>query len=99
MYLSFEKKKNIFKLNNSLRKKDVIQKTNLMMIILKTMMIISGVAYITDKNRGNCSFRKIESGDFDDRSNGPNTVRIRNTKEFFYFDVAKTSTSYEGVVI
>lgn len=60
--------------------------------------LIAGVAYITDKNRGNCSYRKIESGDFDDRSTGPNTVRIRNTREFFYFDVDKTTTSYEGVV-
>ncbi|XP_052785713.1 uncharacterized protein LOC128221230 [Mya arenaria] len=57
----------------------------------------SGVAYVTDKRRGNCSYRQIEGSDFDDRSSGPNTVRIRNSKEFFYFDVSKKATSYEGV--
>jgi len=61
-------------------------------------VFIPGVAYITDKRRGNCSYRTIEGGDFDDRSSGPNTVRIRNSKEFFYFDVKTGMASYEGVV-
>lgn len=61
-------------------------------------LLWSGVAYITDKNRGNCTAKNIEPGAFDNRMSGPNNVRIRNTKEFFYFDVAKTATSYEGVV-
>ncbi|XP_060569694.1 uncharacterized protein LOC132728098 isoform X2 [Ruditapes philippinarum] len=55
----------------------------------------TGVAYVTDRARGNCSYRPIEGSDFDDRSSGPNTVRIRNSREFFYFDVK--SASYEGV--
>lgn len=55
----------------------------------------TGVAYITDRARGNCSYRPIESSDFDDKSSGPNTVRIRSSKEFFYFDTKKVS--YEGV--
>jgi len=55
----------------------------------------SGLAYVTDKAKGNCSVRAIESGDFDVRSSGPNTVRIRNAKEFFYLDT--TNVSYEGI--
>ncbi|XP_053386878.1 uncharacterized protein LOC123542935 [Mercenaria mercenaria] len=56
----------------------------------------TGVAYVTDRARGNCSYRPIEGSDFDDRASGPNTVRIRNSREFFYFDV-KSNVSYEGV--
>ncbi|XP_053386832.1 uncharacterized protein LOC123542895 [Mercenaria mercenaria] len=55
----------------------------------------TGVAYVTDRARGNCSYRPIEISDFDDRTSGPNTVRIRNSREFFYLDVK--NVSYEGV--
>ena len=59
-------------------------------------LFLLGVAYITDKHRGNCSFRKIETNNFDVRLVGPNEVRIRNSKEFFYFD--SSAVTYEGVV-
>ena len=60
------------------------------------IILITGVAYITDKHKGNCSVRPIEQTDFDVRSAGPNDVRIRNSKEFWYFDTK--GVTYEGVV-
>ncbi|KAH3746746.1 hypothetical protein DPMN_181161 [Dreissena polymorpha] len=57
----------------------------------------SGVAYITDRLRGNCTARPIETSQFDNKASGANNVRIRSSNEFFYFDVSKQSTSYEGV--
>ena len=59
-------------------------------------MNIPGVSYITDKQRGNCTAGKIETNDFDVRSVDPKTVRIRNSREFFYFDTK--GVTYEGIV-
>lgn len=55
----------------------------------------AGLAYITDRQRGNCSVRPIADTDFDVRAAGANDVRIRNAKEFFYFD--SSNLTYEGV--
>ena len=57
---------------------------------------VSGLTYVTDKNKGNCSVRPINRQDFDVRLAGANDVRIRNSKEFFYFDSKRVT--YEGVV-
>ena len=59
-------------------------------------VIFPGVSYTTDKLRGNCTAGKIETNDFDVKSAGPKTVRIRNSKEFFYFDTK--GVTYEGIV-
>lgn len=54
----------------------------------------TGVAYIIDNFRGNCSVANISSMGFDVRNSDPTHVRIRSSKEFFYFD--KTKYNYEG---
>ncbi|XP_041355472.1 uncharacterized protein LOC121373090 [Gigantopelta aegis] len=48
----------------------------------------TGVAYITDSVLGNCSVRPIQATSFDAKAVGPNTVRIRTSREFFNFQNA-----------
>ena len=59
-------------------------------------LFFSGVAYIVDQLRGNCSVANISDVGFDVRNADPTHVRIRSSKEFFYFD--KTQYNYEGTV-
>ncbi|XP_052786282.1 uncharacterized protein LOC128221721 [Mya arenaria] len=54
----------------------------------------TGVAYITDQKRGNCTAIPIEVSMFDVKMADPSHVRIRTSKEFFYFD--KAAYIYEG---
>ncbi|XP_060599748.1 uncharacterized protein LOC132753325 [Ruditapes philippinarum] len=55
----------------------------------------TGVAYVIDQLRGNCTATPISGTGFDVRNaNDPSHVRIRTSKEFFYFD--KASYMYEG---
>ncbi|XP_053387920.1 uncharacterized protein LOC128545888 [Mercenaria mercenaria] len=54
----------------------------------------TGVAYVIDTLRGNCTATPISSTGFDVRNADPSHVRIRTSKEFFYFD--KASYVYEG---
>ncbi|XP_052234283.1 uncharacterized protein LOC127846918 [Dreissena polymorpha] len=54
----------------------------------------TGVAYITDRKRGNCTAVPIESLMFDVKNVDGSHVRIRTSKEFFYFD--NTTYIYEG---
>ncbi|XP_052234282.1 uncharacterized protein LOC127846917 [Dreissena polymorpha] len=54
----------------------------------------TGVAYITDRKRGNCTAVPIESLMFDVKNVDGSHVRIRTSKEFFYFD--NTNYIYEG---
>lgn len=49
-----------------------------------------------DSLRGNCTATPISSTGFDVRSADATHVRIRTSKEFFYFD--KASYMYEGQV-
>ena len=69
------------------------------MLLPSIILVISttGVAYITDKSRGNCSAVPIETTGFDVKNADAQHVRIRTTKEFFDFD--KTSYIYEGQVL
>ena len=60
------------------------------------LKLFSGVSYIIDQRRGNCSITNISSIGFDVHSIDPSHVRIRTAKEFFYFD--KTQYNYEGTV-
>ncbi|KAK3595423.1 hypothetical protein CHS0354_003417 [Potamilus streckersoni] len=55
----------------------------------------TGVAYITDVTRGNCTIQSIEQGNFDDKTLDARHVRMRSAREFFYFD--STNYTYEGV--
>lgn len=57
---------------------------------------LPGVAYITDNLKGNCSVIPIENNTFDTRFSDPAHVRIRSSKEFFYFD--QSQYIYEGQV-
>ncbi|XP_045184814.2 uncharacterized protein LOC123542856 [Mercenaria mercenaria] len=54
----------------------------------------TGVAYIIDSLRGNCTATPISNTGFDVRNADPTHVRIRTSKEFFYFD--KAAYIYEG---
>ncbi|KAL4216347.1 hypothetical protein ACF0H5_024074 [Mactra antiquata] len=54
----------------------------------------TGVAYVIDQLRGNCSAVPISSTGFDSRKADATHARIRTAKEFFYFD--KGSYIYEG---
>ncbi|XP_060599747.1 uncharacterized protein LOC132753324 [Ruditapes philippinarum] len=54
----------------------------------------TGVAYVIDTLRGNCTATPIANTGFDVRNADPTHVRIRTSKEFFYFD--KASYIYEG---
>lgn len=54
-----------------------------------------GVAYIIDTMYGNCTVQSIQQT-FDTRYVDKNHLRIRNAREFFYFDVI--NYTYEGVV-
>lgn len=60
------------------------------------VVYVTGVAYVTDNLKGNCSVIPIESTTFDVRLSDPAHVRIRNSKEFFYFD--RSNYIYEGQV-
>jgi len=55
----------------------------------------TGVAYIMDPMIGNCTVTPISALGFDAVQNAPGTVRIRNPKEFFYFD--GTDFVYQGL--
>ncbi|XP_041355756.1 uncharacterized protein LOC121373289 [Gigantopelta aegis] len=54
----------------------------------------TGVQYIIDQMRGNCTTTKIDQGMFDDVTSDIQHVRIRTAREFFYFNSVYT---YEGV--
>ncbi|XP_065930578.1 uncharacterized protein [Magallana gigas] len=54
----------------------------------------TGVAYIIDTMYGNCTVQSIQQT-FDTRYVDKNHLRIRNAREFFYFDVI--NYTYEGV--
>lgn len=54
----------------------------------------TGVAYVTDKRHGNCTVTKINLT-FDGSKNGPTTLRLRSSREFFYFN--SINFTYEGV--
>ncbi|XP_048750693.1 uncharacterized protein LOC125662497 [Ostrea edulis] len=54
----------------------------------------TGVAYIIDTMYGNCTAQPIQQT-FDTRFVDKNHLRMRNAKEFFYFDVI--NYTYEGV--
>ncbi|XP_071098829.1 uncharacterized protein [Haliotis cracherodii] len=56
----------------------------------------TGVAYVIDPLIGNCSFRPIEHGTFDDATaKNPHLVRMRTSQEFFYLN--SQDVTYEGV--
>ncbi|KAL5020021.1 hypothetical protein ScPMuIL_002913 [Solemya velum] len=55
----------------------------------------TGIAYVTDVKKGNCTAVPIEHSTFDVRTVDPAHVRMRTAKEFFYFD--KANYTYEGV--
>ncbi|XP_067654153.1 uncharacterized protein [Haliotis asinina] len=55
----------------------------------------TGMAYITDNERGNCSWQLIEQNNFDDLDTDAFNVRIKTAKQFFYMDA--TSVTYEGI--
>ncbi|KAK3094452.1 hypothetical protein FSP39_001885 [Pinctada imbricata] len=54
----------------------------------------TGVAYITDRMYGNCTATRIELT-FDDRQVDKNHVKMRDSREFFYFD--QIQYTYEGI--
>ncbi|XP_033725895.1 uncharacterized protein LOC117315692 [Pecten maximus] len=54
----------------------------------------TGVAYVTDKTHGNCTVTKINLT-FDGSKSGPTTLRLRSSREFFYFNAI--NFTYEGV--
>lgn len=59
-------------------------------------VVSTGIAYVTDVKKGNCTAVPIEHSTFDVRTVDPAHVRMRTAKEFFYFD--KANYTYEGVV-
>ncbi|KAK3595425.1 hypothetical protein CHS0354_003419 [Potamilus streckersoni] len=61
------------------------------------MLVLESVAYIMDPIRGNCSLSSISAQGFDSRTAADGVhVRIRTSREFFYFD--SLSYNYEGTV-
>ena len=75
---------------------DIFQRFQPLFLNILMTSYFSGVAYVTDNLKGNCSTIPIESTTFDVRFTDPSHVRIRNTKEFFYFD--RSNYIYEGQV-
>jgi len=57
----------------------------------------TGVAYIMDPMIGNCTVTTISALGFDAAQDNPGVVRMRNPKEFFYFD--GTQFTYEGLKV
>ncbi|XP_046581755.1 uncharacterized protein LOC124289195 [Haliotis rubra] len=55
----------------------------------------TGMAYITDNERGNCTWQLIEQNNFDDLDTDAFNVRIKTAKQFFYMDAA--GVTYEGI--
>ncbi|XP_046378218.2 uncharacterized protein LOC124150289 [Haliotis rufescens] len=55
----------------------------------------TGMAYITDNQRGNCTWQLIEQNNFDDVDSDPFNVRIKTAKQFFHMDAS--GVTYEGI--
>ncbi|XP_013419344.1 uncharacterized protein LOC106180028 [Lingula anatina] len=56
----------------------------------------TGVRYITDTIKGNCSVRPISSTSFDSVNASASTVRLRTALEFFDYDKNVITYNYQG---